>query len=90
MNDSDLRKLIERLQIEIKNTKTADPNDQEMLVQLEAAIREFLVRADGDKVQYHPTAVRRLEDGLHHFESTHPTLTKLISQLLEGLSNAGI
>jgi hypothetical protein len=90
MNDQDLRKLIERLRIEIQNTKTVDPKDQEMLVQLDADIHEFILRAGGEKVQLHPTAIRRLEDGLSHFESTHPTITRLISQLLEGLSSSGI
>jgi hypothetical protein len=31
-----------------------------------------------------------MEEGLSHFEATHPALTTLLSRLLESLSNAGI
>jgi predicted ATPase len=31
-----------------------------------------------------------MEEGLDHFEVTHPTLTILLSRLLEALSNVGI
>jgi predicted outer membrane protein len=90
MDDRELRKLIEQLQIEIQNTRTVNEKDQEMLVQLESEIREFLARTGENEVHFHPTTIKRLEDGLSHFETTHPTLTSLISQLLDALSNAGI
>jgi thiamine biosynthesis lipoprotein ApbE len=90
MDAPELRKLIEKLQTEIRQTKTADVKDQEMLVQLDSEIHEFLNRSGGDKVDIPPTTVKRLEDALHHFEATHPTLTNLISQLLDDLSGAGL
>jgi hypothetical protein len=90
MDDQELRKLIEQLHIEIQNTRTVDEKGQELLLHLEADIRALLARADGDAVAIHPSTLRRLQEGLDHFEVTHPTLTILISNLLEGLSKVGI
>jgi hypothetical protein len=90
MDAPELRKLIEKLQTEIRQTKTADEKDQEMLVQLDSAIHEFLSRTGGNKVDINPSTIKRLEDALHRFEATHPALTNLISQLLDDLSGAGL
>jgi hypothetical protein len=90
MDAPELRKLVEKLQTEIRQTKTADEKDQEMLVRLDAEIHEFLNRTGGNKAELNPDTIRRLEDAMHRFEATHPSLTNLITQLLEDLSNAGI
>ena len=90
MEASELRKLIEKLQTEIRQTKTSDKHDQEMLVQLDSEIHEFLTRTGVKKESMPPTTIKRLEDALHQFEATHPALTNLISQLLEDLSDAGL
>ncbi len=89
MDAPELRKLIERLQTEIRATQSADEKEQAMLVQLDAEIHEFLGRS-GKRETIPPTTVKRLEEALHQFEATHPTLTNLISQLLEDLSSAGL
>jgi hypothetical protein len=89
MDDQELRKLIEQLHVEIQNTHTVDEKGQELLVHLESDIRELLERAGGKGATVHPSTLRRLEEGLDHFEVTHPALTFLISKLLESLSNVG-
>jgi hypothetical protein len=90
MEDQELRKLIEQLHAEIENTHTVDEKGQELLLHLDTDIRELLGRAGGKSLQPHPTTLQRMEDGLEHFEATHPDLTTLLARLLEALSNAGI
>jgi hypothetical protein len=90
MDDQELRKLIEKLHDEIQNTRTVDEKGQELLVHLDSDIRELLARTGGIAAPVHPSTLRRLEEGLDQFEVTHPTLTLLLSRLLEALSNVGI
>jgi hypothetical protein len=90
MDEQELRKLIEKLQAEIKATQIVNKKDQELLFQLESDINEFLRRADENGGKYHPTTVMRLQDGLSHFETSHPLLTTLVNQILDVLSNAGV
>ncbi len=90
MDDQNLRKLIEDLHAEIQDTQSVDEKGQELLVHLDADIRKLLAQSGEMAVPAHPSTLRRLEEGLDHFEVTHPTLTILISKVLEGLSNVGI
>jgi hypothetical protein len=90
MDDKEFRQHIERLQIEIQNTQTLNEKDQELLIQLDSEIHEILSNKQVSAAHIHPNTIERLEDGLGRFETTHPTLTNLISELLEVLSNAGI
>jgi hypothetical protein len=90
MDDLELRKLIEQLHAEIQNTHTVDKKGQDLLHQLEAEIQQLLGRTDAIVTPVHPSTLQRLEEGLDHFEITHPDLTILISRLLESLSNVGI
>jgi len=90
MDDQELRKLIEQLHAEIKNTHTVDKKGQELLTHLESDIQELLDRTEGNVMPVHPSTIQRLEEGLSHFEATHPSLTALLSRFLDALSNVGI
>jgi hypothetical protein len=90
MDDQELRKLIEQLHAEVQNTKSVDEKGQELLVHLESDIRKLLARTGEGTAAAHPSTLQRLQEGLDHFELTHPTLTIRISKLLEALSNVGI
>jgi len=90
MDDQELRKLIEQLHAEIKKTHTVDQKGQELLIHLESDIQELLDRNEGNVTSIHPSTIQRMEEGLSHFEVTHPDLTTLLSRFLEALSNAGI
>ena len=90
MDDQEFQKLIEQLHAEIQNTRTVDEKGQELLTHLEADIRELKEKTGGYGIPVRPSTVRRLEEGLDHFEVTHPSLTMLIGKLLDSLSNAGI
>jgi thiamine biosynthesis lipoprotein ApbE len=90
MDDQELRKLIEQLHAEIQNTHTVDEKGQELLIHLESDIQELLDRTEGNVIPVHPSTIQSLEEGLSHFEATHPALTTLLSRFLDALSNAGI
>jgi hypothetical protein len=90
MEDHELRELIENLHNEIQNTHSLDEKGQELLLHLESDIRELLAQSRGHGTPVRQSTIRRLEEGFDHFEVTHPTLTILISKLLEALSNVGI
>ena len=90
MDEQELRGLIEQLHAEIQNTNTVDKNEQAQLLQLDSDIQELIERSGNNPAPALSTTIRHLEEGLDHFEITHPALTRLISKLLESLSNAGI
>jgi thiamine biosynthesis lipoprotein ApbE len=90
MEDQELRQLVEKLHDEIQNTQTVDEKGQELLAHLDSDIRKLLAQTGGVAAPVHPSTLRRLEESLDHFEATHPTLTILISRVLEGFSNVGI
>jgi hypothetical protein len=90
MDDNELRKLLLQLHDEIKNTQSVDEKGSELLRDLDGDIRDLLERSEENPTQSRPSLIGRLESTLDHFEITHPTLTRLISNLLDTLSNAGI
>jgi hypothetical protein len=90
MDDNELRKLLNQLNDEIKNTRTVDEKGSELLRDLEEDINALLERSGENPVQVHPSIVQRLKSALSYFEVTHPNLTTVITKLLDSLSNAGI
>jgi hypothetical protein len=90
MDDKELRELIEKLHAEIQEAHSVDEKGRELLSHLDSDIRELLAQTGGTGSPVHPSTLRRLEEGIDQFEVTHPTLTILISKLLEALSTAGI
>jgi hypothetical protein len=90
MDDQELRELIEKLHAEIQETRSVDEKGRELLSHLDSDIRDLLEQTGGTGIPVHPSTLQRLEQGIDQFEVTHPTLTILISKLLEALSTAGI
>lgn len=90
MDNKELRKLLQQLDAEVKNTRAVDEKGSELQHDLEGDISALLERSDENPVQLHPSSVQHMESALDHFEATHSSLTALISKLLESLSNVGI
>jgi len=90
MDDPKLREQLEELQAEIRKSSSVDEEGKALLRELDADIRELLARSRGESVTVQPSTVQRLQDSVEHFEASHPSLTALISNLLDTLSNAGI
>jgi len=89
MTDQNLRELLEKLHNELEHTKVTDEAGRERLRHLNADIRELLKRS-GDPTETDEPMLERLQDSIDHFETSHPQLTMLLSQMLTILSNAGI
>lgn len=90
MNDQDLCQLLEKLHSEIEATQSVDEKERKLLHDLDADIRELLERCDAEDVQTRPITIRRLEDAIDYMTVNHPTLTAMLSNMLNTLSNAGV
>lgn len=90
MDDPELTKLLEQLHQEIEHTDNVGDKEKALLRDLSGDIRKLLDRSDGEHKQPIPTIVERLEASIDLLEISHPTLTALMSRLLNILSNAGI
>jgi hypothetical protein len=89
MTDANLRELLEKLHRELENTEVTDEAGRERLRHLDADIRDLLARAD-ERADADEPMLERLQDSIDHFETTHPQLTMMLSQMMTILSNAGI
>jgi hypothetical protein len=90
MSDKNLRAVLNQLDEEIKNTRSLDQKEVELLHDLDQDIHNLLERLEDDSLHLHSSFKKQLEGALEQFEVTHPNLTALISELLDALSNAGI
>jgi len=88
-NDQNLRELLERLRNELEQTDSLDEKGNEMLRHLDADIRTRLERS-GAKTESDEPVLERLQSTIDHFETTHPSLTLTLSEMMTILSNAGI
>ena len=93
MNDTNdrqtLRDLLEKLHYELEHTDAEDEASRERLRYLEADIRTLLARSE-DEAEKDEPMLERFQESIDHFETTHPQLTLMISQISTILSNAGI
>jgi hypothetical protein len=90
MEDPKLRQQLEKLQEEIRQTRSVDDKGKALLQNLEADIQALLARSRDESLDVPPSTLTGLQASLVHFEVTHPSLTALISDLLDNLSNVGI
>jgi hypothetical protein len=89
MTDQNLRALLEELHKELEHTAVADESERERLRHLEADIRSLLERSEDEDLKDDPM-LERFQDSIDHFETSHPRLTMMLSQMMTILSNAGI
>jgi len=87
--NQNLRELLERLHHELEHTGSLDEKGNEMLRHLDADIRTLLERSDAKAATDEPM-LERWQSTIDHFETTHPSLTLTLSEMLTILSNAGI
>ncbi len=90
MDDQELCKLLEQLHSEIEGTQSVDEKERALLHDLDADIQELLERCEAEQVETHPLMIRRLEDAIDYMTVNHPTLTAMLSNMLNTLSNAGV
>ena len=90
MDNKELSNLLQQLQDEIKNTQAVDEKGGELLRNLDEDIHALLTRSDENPAPLLPSSIQHLDDAIPYFEVTHPSLTMVISKLLDYLSNSGI
>jgi hypothetical protein len=91
MNNDELRRLLEELQLKVENTNRVDEKGRELLSHLSVDIRNLLERSGHEgRPQSNSWEIGRLDESIRHFEVTHPNLTAALAQLLNILNNAGI
>ena len=74
---------------ESKNKFADVAPDRRFEPHLEADIRRLRERS-GESSEADDPMLERFEDAIDHFETSHPQLTMMISQMMTILSNAGI
>lgn len=93
MNDmnerQNLHELLEKLERQMQQIEVTDESGRERLRHLEADIRRLRERSDKDEETDEPM-LERFQESIDHFETSHPELTMMISQMMTILSNAGI
>ena len=89
MTDQNLRDLLEQLHEELERTEVKDEASRERLRHLQADIRALRERS-GETIESDEPLLERLQESIDHFETSHPQLTLMLSQMMTILSNAGI
>jgi hypothetical protein len=85
MNNQELTELLKKLHDEVDGIKDVDEKSLQLLRDLEKDIDELLERSEQDD-----SVVERLRDAIREFEVTHPSITAMLSEISNILSNAGI
>lgn len=86
---NNLRELLEKIDLELERTEATDESGRARLLELRADIRNLLARS-GESEETDEPMLERFQDNIDHFETSHPQLTIMLSQMLTILSNAGI
>ena len=85
-----LREQLERLEADLKRTKSVDEAGRTILHKLQQDVQDLLARSgEVSSLQDHAIGAR-LRQGIQHFEVTHPTLVALMEQVVNALSAIGI
>jgi hypothetical protein len=90
VNAKNLKQQLEQLHDAIEHADHVDEEGRRLLQDLDVHIRGLLERSAEAPGPSDSDVARGLEDAIRHFEVTHPALTRALSDLLTGLSNAGI
>jgi hypothetical protein len=88
MTNQKLRELLEKLRRELEQIEVTDEAGRERLRLLQEDIRSLERSDETDETD--ESVLERLQDSIDHFETTHPRLTMMLSQMMTILSNAGI
>ena len=85
-----LREQLERLDADLKRTKSVDEAGRAILHKLQQDLQDLLARSgEVSSVQEHPIGMR-LRHAIQHFEVTHPSLVASMEEMVNTLSNMGI
>ncbi len=86
MAEQELRNLLDQLRGELDHADQLDDSQRDLLRTLAADIEKRL----DPSVEDDAPLVSGLQEAIERFETSHPTLTTMLSDALSALSNAGI
>jgi len=89
-SDEELRDQIRLLHEELESAEAVDAEARKQLGQLLDDIRSLLDRSEEESPHTPSSLVERLESATREFETSHPTLSATVGQLIDTLSNLGI
>lgn len=90
MDAQELQKMLDEIHTAVDEGGSIDEKGLDLLRDLNQHIAELIARSEGRSIHPHPSTIQQLEQGVTHFEVTHPTLTLLLSNFLNTLSSSGI
>lgn len=90
MDNKSLKKELEQLHAELKNTQPGDQAQRDSLEQLINDVQDSLASSGEIDPELHTSLTARLTQAIELFEISHPLLTAQMDKLLEILSSAGI
>ncbi len=83
-----LRQMLEQVHDEIKQIQDVDDKAVELLKGLRDDIEGILEPATEEITDRYESVTERLEDAVEHFEISHPTLSTVMSRLVDALNAA--
>jgi len=89
MSIEKLRTTVSELEQVLRGTKNLDKESRQILEQAVQEIRAALqpeTRSETDR----QSLIEGLRESVERFESTHPSLTAVLSRLIDGLAQMGI
>ena len=84
-----LRQLLEQLHAELQRAPALDDRSRELLGSALSDIQDLLERSEESGKRPEPI-IERLREAVGAFEETHPTLTEVVSRLVDALATMGI
>jgi len=90
VDNKSLKKELEQLHAELKNTQPGDQAQRDSLEQLINDVQDSLASSGEIDPELHTSLTARLTQAIELFEISHPLLTAQMDKLLEILSSAGI
>ena len=84
-----LRTTLHELEEELKAVDSLDEDAANLLQEAAKDIQEALHKQDPTLLE-HPTLIQRLRDATERFEVSHPTLTGIVTRMIDGLAQMGI
>ncbi|MGA1839407.1 MAG: DUF4404 family protein [bacterium] len=90
MENQKLRKMLEQLHSELKETETVDKSGSELLHILMNDIKNILDKSAEEQSRQRSSLINQLKQAILYFEESHPTLALSMKKVIDTLSNMGI
>lgn len=90
MEKQKLRKMLEQLHSELKETESIDEGGSQLLQILMDDIQKILDKSIEEQSRQRSSLIEQLKDAILYFEESHPTLALTMKKVIDTLSNMGI